>query len=376
MFSFDEELFTTASAKISSSIDGLEGLKGIVNAINSFSLDCDFKGEITSIVNGIITIQNTLNELEEDVNKTKALISLMNSGAFGSGNIDINTLFALKELLDSGLFGANQSGPILLLEKASNDYESLTDIEKQQYADLIAVLEKYEFITTEGVWNHSMYDFMLSSQQGGCGFAANTNIIIDMYSKMENGEELFYQKYDFPMYYTDTSGEKHYNYDTLFASHFLSSMDRFSRQIIPGVDIYIPSFWPKWNTSMIDSFVGGTVPVVGGKMSGVGGTTTFQRVNALKYEFSDMSMDTTEYMMQGNISQYSNEYSNHDYTVVLAHDKFTLTSVEGVSKTYDGSHFMSITGVTSDGKYIVASWGNQYILDDYSDASLCFIDFR
>ena len=174
---FDEELFTTASVKISSSIDELEGLKGTVDAINSFPLDCDFKGEITSIVNGINTIQNTLNELVEDINKTKALISLMSSNAFVSGNMDIKTLFTLKELFESGLFGANQSGPIMLLEKANSDYESLTDIEKKQYADLMLILEKYDYITNEGVWNHTMYDFILSSQQGGCGFAANANII-------------------------------------------------------------------------------------------------------------------------------------------------------------------------------------------------------
>ena len=335
----------------------------MADAINSFPLECDFKGELTNIVDTINTIKNVLYELTENANRTKTLISLLNDGTFSLENVDENTLSALKKIIDSGLFGANQSGPILLLEKANDDYDSLTDIEKKQYSDLMSVLEKYGYITKEGFWNRSMYDFMESSEHGGCGFAANTNIIIDMYSKMENGEEEFYNTYGFPLYYTDSSGKKYYNYDALFASHYLNSIERYSNQIIPGFfNNEIPSFWPKWNPSAISYVLND-------------GTTTFQRLNALSNEFPNLSMDKTQYFFKKDITQYSSEYLNHDYAVVGVHN-FTLTSMDGITTTYDGGHFMSITGVTSDGKYIVASWGEQYILDDYSFASLCFIDFR
>ena len=306
----------------------------------------------------------------EDVDFSAVLLkSQSESSSFGENIFEralISELFngeRLKELENDGLFGANQSGPLKLLGKAVLNPKELTDVEKLQLEDLKAIFQKYGYITEKGYWNHSMYEFIMASRQSGCGFAANTNIIVDMYSKIKNGEELFYQKYGFPLYYTDEEGKKYYNYDALLASHYLTSIDNYSKQVIPGVDIEIPSFWPKWNPSFINYF-----------LEQEGGIANFQRLNALQNEFPDVSMKTTDYLLKTDVEQYSGEYSIHDYAVVSVHNDFTLIGMDGESETFNGGHFMCITGVMPDGRYIVASWGKQFILDSYDFADLFFID--
>ena len=385
MFSIDEELFTNASNKISNALEEIEDLKPVINTLNDYSFNCEFKGEIANIINNIILIEKELNNLVDNTSKTKTLIKLMDDptlnieknfinnplilknlakwGQLFISNTNIDILNSPGNLHDTSLYGADQSGAISLLERGNNDYDSLTEVEKKQYSDLMMVLEKYDFISKEGNWNQSMYDFMITSEQVGCGFAANTNIIIDMYLKMENGEARFYEKYGFPLYYTDSFGVKHYNYDTLFANHFLSSIDNFSKQVIPGVDIEIPTFWSKWNPSVINYF-----------LEHSGGQTDFMTINSLKNEFPDMTMNSVEYSFISDIKPYISEYSNHNYTVVRAHE-FTLTSMDGIETSYTGGHFMSVIGVTDDNKYIVSSWGESFILDVDDFLNLYFIDF-
>jgi len=372
MFEFNEELFIKASRKIEDSALVLLSKKNVVKELNNLSFDCEFKSEINAIYDKMNEIINIVNELDiNTANMKKTLINIDNSifYEFGSGGLNsflskfLEGLSMSLNFLNSGQYGANQSGPILLLQKAELDYDSLTDIEKKQYQDLLKVLEKYGFLTKEGSWNKSMYSFMMDAENGGCGYAANTNIIIDIYSNMENGEEVFLKKYGFPLYYESENGEKIYNYDALFACHYLESMDSFSQQIIPGNDsLRIPSWWPKYNPSFLSNLL-------------AGGSMNFQRTFALNNALSEIDFESTVVSSTNfeKLMQYSDEFGNHDYIIVEAHN-FTLTSADGITESWDAGHFMLITGVNEDGKYIVSSWGKKYILENVGYGSLSFID--
>ncbi len=372
MFDFNEELFLKAGLKIEDSTTVLLQKNDFITELNNLSFDYDFKSEVNTICSDLDKIQNTITELGLNIAKTKKTLNIIDNSIFSKlGTFDLSSFFAQfligssapLDFLNDGQYGANQSGPILLLQKAQTDYDSLSDVEKQQYQDLLKVFKKYGYITQEGYWNKSMYNLMQAAQSGGCGYAANTNIIIDIYSNMQNGSEIFMQKYGFPLYYENSSSEKIYNYDALFASHYLDSMDKFSQQVIPGVNVSIPSFLPKWNPSMITSFLDK-------------GSIEFQRSNALSNAFDDISFENT--VFNGNfesLGEHSNEFNNHDYAIVEAHN-FTLKSPDGNSTSFVGGHFMLITNVNEDGNYIVSSWGQQYILEDVQFGNLCYVDVR
>lgn len=45
-----------------------------------------------------------------------------------------------------------------------------------------------------------------------------------------------------------------------------------------------------------------------------------------------------------------------------------------MAQKIEGGHAMSVTGVTSDGRMIVSSWGEKYYIAPYEDANLYYND--
>lgn len=334
---------------------------------SSVNIASSISSSFSNKLNEAIKSSSNVSKLIEEMNyNNQFAINLYNS-IFEDNTKDVNILNKKVELFNAiliGQFAANQSGPFDLLKKGDENYDSLTDIQKQQYDKLKELLIKYGYITKEGYWNSPMNAFVENSRNVGCGFAANTNILIDYYSKIDNGEELFLEKYGFPLYYVDDNNQKNYNYDLLFTTHYLNSIEKFSQQVIPGVDLSIPDFWPKWNPSFLNSIFNSS-----------GGTKDFQRMNALKNELDDREISQKKYSGT-NLEQYSNEFYEYDYAAIAAQN-FTLKDLNGeYAGSVNGGHFMLITGITNDGKYIVASWGKQYILENYDLADICFMDIE
>ena len=58
------------------------------------------------------------------------------------------------------------------------------------------------------------------------------------------------------------------------------------------------------------------------------------------------------------------EYINSGKNVNIATESFNLYNENGKAVAKDvESHWMTITGVTKDGRYIVSSWGKRYYLN-------------
>ena len=57
-------------------------------------------------------------------------------------------------------------------------------------------------------------------------------------------------------------------------------------------------------------------------------------------------------------------YLNDGKSISIATENFNLYNKSGDLKADDvGSHWMTITGVTKDGRYIISSWGDKYYID-------------
>lgn len=80
---------------------------------------------------------------------------------------------------------------------------------------------------------------------------------------------------------------------------------------------------------------------------------------------------------------YEPDYNNIPYDVehgVLAFSTqggFSITSTSGKVLTFDEAHYMTVTGITGDGRLIVSSWGQKYYIDpsQYDNAYYTYFTF-
>ena len=56
-------------------------------------------------------------------------------------------------------------------------------------------------------------------------------------------------------------------------------------------------------------------------------------------------------------------YAREGKQIIVRADRFKLYDENGNPSGSCGSHAMVVTGVTEDGKFIVSSWGNKYMID-------------
>ena len=358
MFSFDEELFKEAYENIVSSLDCFNLIDTSEKTLSRNLIPNNFNYYYNDYLTCVEESKKEISELEKDMEATRAIINLMNSGVYCNG-VDANVLLLFQRILDSNLTGANQGGPQILYNLGQEDYDSLPDYGKEYYSYLLQVIEKHKVLLSVGYWNDGLDKFINASNMGGCGFAANTNIIIDYYVNLENGEELFQQKYGYPLYVLDSDGVKHYNYTVLMLDHFFNSVGYYCTHI-PGTDTRIPDWWPKFNPSFINYCFSN-------------GTMAAQRERFLENELKNADVKSTTYSVDPK-NLHSEELKQHNYAVVNAIGHFTLRDMEGKTYSYSANHFLEIAGVMPDGRYIVYSWGELYVLDSFDRGQLYLID--
>lgn len=353
MFSFDEELFTTASAKISSSIDGLEGLKGIVDAINSFSLDCDFKDNLNTIISSIDTIMSIITELNVDVKRTKYLYELSNEqfllykSLFGRLYPHEDSKDIFKMILEMstspfsylpGQYGGDQSNPIKLYEQYILNKDQMSESERKKAEIIIELFNK------KGIVNENEIDYLLIyTRNSSCGFVVVANILCDLY---KNKPEEFEKIYGYPLYYK-TDSEFRYNYEAIIVDTFLSSNDS------------------KLNSVVTDESSFNKLIVT---LGGVAYDTSVRVDNMLtlvRNYFPDITGVTAKRDISVNTYREYMENSNYDYACIAVR-RFTLKPYGNNQSTEnyycDGGHWMSITGLSSDNHFIVSSWGKEWEL--------------
>lgn len=162
----------------------------------------------------------------------------------------------------------------------------------------------------------------------GCAYAGMTNIIMRAY---EGRAEDFEAYFGFSMY---KGGDL--NYDALTAYIYARFDD-------PNVDGLTPGHMG----DMLDIMV----PEMGNNYH-------------------------AEYFYEPDYNNIPND-CEHGVLAFCTQGSFTLESVSGKKTTYNEAHYMTVTGITGDGRLIVSSWGNKYYIDpsQYSNAYYTYFTF-
>lgn len=190
----------------------------------------------------------------------------------------------------------------------------------------------------------------------GCGYAVGVNTIFKEY---EGREKEFEETFGYPMYRVGVKGNVDFNYEYLFLEYYnycwagkysLEEMER-------GMEI----------TNNIQDFFRTDAISTAADISNLD--------DFLRDEYNinctaemDWHNRFTIYSNDDSINNFlREEYSNNDY-ITYSGANYDLYTMDGeLYYEHGGPHYMLITGFTDDGRPIVTSWGQEFILDVKGD---------
>ena len=296
-------------------------------------------------------------------------------------------------LLLAGDCGSNQSSPEILMEYIpkllGEDYLNIVDengflpeeygILAQKYNNIVRVMHQH------GIYDN---DEMILCAQAfadvGCGYAAITNIIFDLY---KDSSILFESSYGFPMYYLDDQNRKIYNYEPILLDCYLtimgdketalygSSTDRFLDEddLFDSFLGYIASRDPIACSKIINEEIEVDEEIVQPNVDSSLSVTVEYEGGIYSRSFEDSSSYTKDDSLltnEGAVQLYQERSKDYNYAVIALYN-FELTpygSNAGTEKirVENAGHYMQIIGVSENGNFIVSSWGREFELTDYS----------
>lgn len=212
-----------------------------------------------------------------------------------------------------------------------------------------ATLEDYEY-----------YLYKVTSV--GCGYTA---LINSLFVEYEGKEEEFLEKFGFPMYNINEEGDIDFNYEYLileFFSYIHAKCDGYTIQEIYGDKAAYQ------NGHIVDGALGGNLNTGKGHGTSSEECRRFSDFLKEKYDIDiDINVDywgNYEINADNYLKWYGMLEKSSSRQIILCSAGFDLYNLNGNLYCEDvGSHAMYITGLTDDGRFIVSSWGNEFIVD-------------
>ena len=229
--------------------------------------------------------------------------------------------------------------------------------------------------------NYSQTDIarlMNQINKEGCGYIA---IVNNIFAEYEGREDEFQRRFGFPMY--DKNGKA--NYDYLIVDFYANTDDKYflndPRGAIALVNDVILSYNGKEDAfrakygcdpitengyinreaaqKILNEYEGKDIADLK-----IDGTTTYSIENRFRHYLDEKGMSYECESVKGLDAGQIKEYINSGKSVNIATESFNLYNENGKAVAKDvESHWMTITGVTEDGRYIVSSWGKRYYLN-------------
>lgn len=219
----------------------------------------------------------------------------------------------------------------------------------------------------------------------GCGYVAMVNAIFVQY---HGDADAFERDFGFPMY--DENGE--YNFDRLLLDIYAETDDKYYLNEKSGMPAYARDVLKSYKGREDEFRKEYGVPLYQNgdntKYNPAAQQAVLDRVrDKTVVEYQKRGLDSLKlenrlqyYLKEKNVhmsSRYEDKPSTKDVksylesgksvNVVVYDEKFKLYTDKGSLET--GNHWMTITGVTDDGRYVVSSWGDKYYLkpDELTD---------
>ena len=217
-------------------------------------------------------------------------------------------------------YGSYQGGAYRIANASAGEITR----EEREYLDIIKK-NKNKNMTDEELAN-----YLNEMREEGCGYASIVNTTFEYYSGIENGEELFRDKFGFS--YRRNDGTLNFN---LLMVYVYSKYDDSKEQGLSQSDE--------------DDIIKKVMAEKGVKGNG--------SVKVKTSSYDNLTNDEIKkYLAEGK-------------QVIISSKHVVLYNMDGTVKQNcaGAGHSLSVTGVTSDGRIIVSSWGKQLYVDRKDD---------
>ncbi len=315
---------------------------------------------------------------------TMALINLLQSSNYAlvKADTDKSYIFASENIITEQ-YGGDQNDFEDNFDSLIND--NLIWEEVQKYFP-VSSFDSYE----EAKYFYQRYFEIIANC--GCGYVAVANNIFNYFN---NREDAFLETFNFPMY-TLKDDKVDYNYELLILKLFNyvvleSNCSEYSKDDI--INYFKKDFYQKKiNLFLNDERYNVKLPSNFGKLSKSERAEYHQRKKEREQIFHELyekwisaknvyknlglPLDVSFGNIKGFLKKYHlkanviyNSKVSIDYNSIVASDNFILYEIDTNGEIIDTvdhieSHYVYVTGFSSDGKIIVSSWGKKYYFDD------------
>jgi len=287
---------------------------------------------------------------------------------------------------NNGTYGADQGD--MKNHKKGIPFLWFRFFEDEELFDFIKQHSRYKDYS-----NTQIADLMDQINNEGCGYVA---IVNNIFVEYEGREEEFEQIFGFPMY--DKNGKANYNY--LLVDFYACTDDQYYLDESQGATALVNDVILEYLDGREEEFQKkyGCPPLLEGRRIN---PKARQAILDDYQNTSSTSMDTsgtTLYSLENRLQHYLNEkgvtcsvnpingmpdnsqlkqYMDNGKNVNISVSDFNLYDEKGNAVYTDvGGHWMTVTGMTDDGRYIVSSWGERYYLNpsELNDVSFLVVD--
>lgn len=272
-----------------------------------------------------------------------------------------------------GGYGGNQGD--MKYNKKKKNFLFWTIRGSQSMYDLVRSYPQYRDYSDDQI--NALFDQINTE---GCGYVAMVNAIFAQY---HCDAEAFERDFGFPMH--DENGD--YNFDRLLLDIYANTDDKYfmdeeyganalTNEVLSsyrdnekafeeeyGVPLYQDGdrtrFNPAAQQAVLDRHKNESV--VTQSSDGVN-YMTFE--NRMQHYMKSKGVPMSSHQEKAPSTETVKNYLDQGKSIsILDGDGFTLYNEDGSVKQSDmGGHWMTITGVTDDGRYVVSSWGGKYYL--------------
>ena len=227
--------------------------------------------------------------------------------------------------------------------------------------DPLIISRLKEFYPDASMEDYHLYLCKISSC--GCGYTALVNTVFNEY---QGREEEFKQKFGYPMYTANSDGDVDYNYEYMILDYFnyIWGNSGYTIQELYG-NVTYNSIDGAISGEFSTGKAGGTSQDIYNKFTDFLNTKYNQKATCLDPVASYEGEYKGKLDANNIVDIYKSIINNgKNDQVMLWSEGYDLYDMYGnLYRSDGGSHAMYITGVTSDNKLIVSSWGKKFTVD-------------
>ena len=230
-------------------------------------------------------------------------------------------------------YGASQRSPFETITSNPDEYVQLSNIVKSHFPK----------------WTEDeVRDFLEKLKQEGCGYVAMINSLFDEFT--DNRSD-FKKAFGFDMFSSDGT----LNFNQVLVDLYCTMDNHIGgRFLFFTWDTLVENEDRIWSDDDKNGkFEWKDKPFGNNEVQMKYRWETYCRRHGI-----DVKIDINQVISPKNYEKFARKG-----TVIILCSKFTIYNEEQKPTEVKNGHFMTITGVTNDNKYIVSSWGKRYTLD-------------